>query len=118
VVGVELKNVEIKDGEVLMAVDAAVYPIEVVQASAYAFLDRAHVLIDGDPKCRMDVLIIPKGDANLRQLALDFNDELNTYSFFIRQSRMNKEVRDAIVQAALFATAGTEKGGKAVQKKC
>ena len=97
-------NYEINDGRVIFSIKSGLYSLDIIQAAAYAFMDRAHALLDGDPQGMILVLLIPKvSDEDLDKLALEFNDELNNYAFFIRQSQRNKEIKEAIIKTALFS---------------
>lgn len=102
--GDKVSNMEIskKEGHVTVTVNPRIYPLDVVYSAAYTFLDKAYVLIDGDPQKELKVELKPKGDCSLENLGREFNNELLNYAFFKKRADENKEVRTAIIQRALL----------------
>ena len=43
-------NLKVKKGFVILTVNPKIYPLETVYSAAYTFLDKAYILLDGDPK--------------------------------------------------------------------
>jgi len=75
----------------------------VIYSAGYVLLDRAYVLLDGDPKKEIIVqLKAKKTGENLEELALDFNNELISYAVYVVQAARTDEIRKAIVERALL----------------
>ena len=95
-------NLDIKDDCVVLSVNPKVYPLEVVYSAAYVFLDRAYVLLDGDPKKEILVELKPKNREDLEILGRDFNNELVNYSDYKKRSENTRKIREILLQRALF----------------
>lgn len=61
----------------IVSVNPKIYSLDVVYSAAKGFLDKAYLVIDGDPKNEIIVEIKPKKKASdLETLGRDFNNEL------------------------------------------
>ena len=94
-----LNNIRINKAEnsVLVTVNPKIYPLEIVYSAAYVFIDRAYVLIDGDPEKEILVDLKLKETGNVEELGREFNNELINYAVYAVQSARTQGVRDALV---------------------
>ena len=108
---VEKKDVEVvgnlelhkKQGFLVASVNPKIYPLNMVYSAAYVFLDKAFVIIDGDPKDEILVELRPKQNGvNLEEMGREFNNELLSYAVYEVQSQKNAQIREAIVRRALM----------------
>lgn len=97
-------NIEIdeKNKCALVSVNPKIYFLDVIYSAAYILLDRAHIILDGDPEEEIIAELRPKGKQDLKALAMAFNDELLNYSVYKTQSEKNKDIKQAIIQRALL----------------
>ncbi len=102
-----IDNMEIDyDGKkVLVSVNPKIYPMAVIHSAAYILIDKAYIILDGDPEKEIIATIRPKKECDLEALGRDFNNELVNYNFYMVQSNLTKNVREAIVQRALATNA-------------
>ena len=91
-----------KENSCIVTVNPKVYALDVIYSAAYVFIDKAYVIIDGDPKKEVKVLLKPKKESDLEKLGLEFSNELLNYAFYKKQSNKNKGIREAIMQRALI----------------
>ncbi len=100
-----INNMEIneKDNSVIITINPKIYPLEIVYSATYIFIDRAYVLIDGDPEKKMLVELKLKEKGNLEELGREFNNELINYAVYAVQSARTQSVRDALVQKVFEA---------------
>lgn len=100
----KISNLEIikEDNKVIIKINPKIYPLEVVYSAAYVFLDKAYILIDGDPKKEIIVEAKPKEEKNLEYFGGEFNNELLNYLTYKNFSDKNKDIRTMIVQRALI----------------
>ena len=93
-----------KEGDrILVSVKTGIYPLDIIFSAAYVFLDRAYVIIDGDPEREITVELKPKdGKTDLEKLGGEFGNELLNYSVYKIQSEKNSAIRQAIIQRALM----------------
>lgn len=89
------------DKSVFIKVNPKIYPLEVIYSAAYMFLDRAYVVIDGDPQSEVIVQIKAKGKEDLKKIALEFENELVNYAVYVVQAARTDEIRKTIIQKAL-----------------
>jgi len=101
------KNIQRHKDYVLISINPKIYPLEVIHSAAYALIDRAHIILDGDPAEEIFVELRPKNKKDMKDIELRFANELLNYAVYYNQSRMNKEVRDAIIQRVFSTNAQT-----------
>lgn len=94
-------EIDEKDRSVLVTINPKVYPLEVIYSAAYMFLDRAYVIIDGNPEKEITVQLKVKGEDKLDKMALEFHNELVNYAVYVIQAARTDEIRKTIVQSAL-----------------
>jgi His-Xaa-Ser system protein HxsD len=95
-------NIDKKEKLVKISVNPKIYSLEVIYSSAYVFLDKAYILIEGDPKKEIIVELKPKKEYNLEKLGREFNNELLNYATYATISKKNDGIRKILLQKALF----------------
>ena len=72
---ITINNLKLVNNEhVLAKVNPKIYSLDVVQAAAYVLMDRAYVVIDGDPEKEILVELKPTDKKeDLEKLGRDFN---------------------------------------------
>lgn len=102
-------KVDNKNKAVLVEINTKIYPLPIIYQAADVFIDRAYVFLDGDPRRKVNVIIKPMdGNANLKTIAGEFNNELVNYSAYFVRRQMNKELIEAMMRRAFQTT--SEKG--------
>lgn len=99
---VKLDNFEMDNekGIVLVSINPKIYSLEVIFSSAYVLMDKAFIVIDGDPETEVVVSIRPKNSEKLESLASEFNDELLNYAVNTEQSRKTEQLRSNLIKEA------------------
>ncbi len=104
-------NMEInkKEGYALLSVNPNIYPLDVVLSTAYVFLERCYVLVDGDPNEEIVVELRPKDKKqDIEKLGREFNNELVSYASYAVQSLKNAPLREAIINRVLLTNSQDE----------
>lgn len=104
------KNIELnkKKGCVYVSINPQIYPLDVIYAAGYVFLDRAYIFIDGNPQEKIIVEIEPKNKKeNLNTIGKEFNNELLNYAEYKVRSEKNAPIRQMIIQRALLTNSTT-----------
>lgn len=99
-----IDNLEIHKNEnyVIVFVNPKIFPLEILYAAGYVFLDRAYVVLDGDPDKELEVYLrSKKKKIDLEILGRDFNNELISYSAYKVQSEFNKDITEEVVKKSL-----------------
>lgn len=91
------KNIKYYKGFVVFSINPKIYPLEVVHAAAYALIDKAYVLLDGNPEEEIVAELRPKNRKEMRQVATRFAEELLNYAVYYNQAKLNKEAREMIL---------------------
>lgn len=100
-----LQNIEIDDKEeyVVFSVNPKIYPLDLVYSASYIMIDKAFIILDGDPKEKILIEIRKKKkDQDLKTLIQEFNEELLNYAVYKVQSEKNKHIREMILQRVLL----------------
>lgn len=102
-----IDNMEIhkKDNFVIVSVNPKLYSLEVIYSAAYIFIDRAFVMIDGDPREEVLVQLRPKSNTEIETLGREFNNELINYSVYLYRTLRSQNIREDIVKRALATNA-------------
>ncbi len=95
---------------ILIKVNPKIYSLEIVYYAAYVFIERAYVLIDGDPEKEILVELRPKQKEDMDILGIEFNNELLSYAVYLSQAEKNKSLREALLQRVLMTNTQTESG--------
>ena len=104
-------KVERNKNQIKVLVNPKLYPLEAVYGAAYVFLDKAYLLLNGDPQKEIIVQIKSKKKINqkgLKNLADDFLNELLNYGLRYRISKNNKKIREYIIGTALLSASGED----------
>lgn len=89
-------------------INPCLFPLDVVYTAAYVLLDKYYILLDGDTKKSIRVILTPKEkNANLEKAKAEFNNELINYAFYKEQSKKNSALRQIMLQAALLSAEKT-----------
>jgi His-Xaa-Ser system protein HxsD len=83
-------------------INPKIYPLEVIYSATYMLLDKAFIVIDGDPNKEIIIKIKPKNDNKQEDLVNELNNELINYSVYKTQSEKNKDIRQTLIQRALL----------------
>jgi His-Xaa-Ser system protein HxsD len=98
-----LDNLEVdkRTGNVVISVNPKIYPMNTIFSAANILVDKAWVLIDGDPNEEIIVQLRRKSPkVDLEDLGRQFNNELVNYSVYNVQVEKNAVLRGMIVQKA------------------
>ena len=101
----KLGNIEIDEdkGFAVFSVNPKIYPLELVYSAAYIMIDKAFIILDGDPKKEILVEVRKKEkEQKLKELVREFNEELLNYATYKVQSERNKDIREMILQRVLL----------------
>lgn len=97
-------DMKIENDSIILNINAKIYALETVYSAAYVFLDRAYVLLDGNPEETIIVKLQPKKeDEDLKKLGGDFLNELINYGDYKNRAEQTKSIREMILQRALIA---------------
>ena len=89
-----------------------IYPLPVIYNTSYVFIDKAYLILDGDPKKELVVIINPKKKQNIKNLVGDFYNELLNFAVYHAQTEMNKDIKKAIMQRVLLTNQTLNKNVK------
>lgn len=98
-------KIDEKNQYALFSINPKIYPLELVFSAAYVLMDKAYIILDGDPKKEILVEIRKKNgvDDTLQNIVYDFNNELLNYAVYKVQSEKNKTIREIILQKILLS---------------
>jgi len=96
------------NAEKTIAVQVPLYGLEALYLACYAFLDRAYLRLEGDPKACVQVRLRAKnGDgAALDSVAGEFENELLHQALRTRITAANQKIREHIITRALASAQG------------
>lgn len=63
------KAIEIKDGKAILSIDPSIYPLAVIYAAAYVYLERAYIHLDGAVDEEILVTLAPKDRGDSEEMA-------------------------------------------------
>ena len=100
-----------KENQIVFYLNSKIYPLEATYSTAYVFLDRVFVYLDGDPA--KEIMVSLKGKEKLNKTQLEnlqgeFQNELLNYLLRVEIAKRNQKVRNFIVGTALVSALPTE----------
>lgn len=97
-----MKRICVKEDSAILRVNPKSYPLEAIYSASYVFLDKAYILLDGDPKKEIIVTLKAKGKEDLKKLGGEFFNELINYADYQRRAKETKKIREILLQRALI----------------
>ncbi|MBU4204937.1 hypothetical protein KKH26_02035 [Patescibacteria group bacterium] len=107
----EMLKINEDENCVFISINPKIYPLDVIYTVSYVFLEKAYLILDGEPDKEIIVKLIAKikvDKEQLRQLGNDFFNELINYGFYKNQSEKNNVIRQILLQKALFGDVGED----------
>ena len=104
------KEINLRKNQITFYLNSKTYPLEAIYSTAYVFLDRVFVYLDGDPAKKIMVSLKGKEKLNktqLENLQGEFQNELLNYLLRVEIAKRNQKVRDFIVGTALVSALPT-----------
>lgn len=95
-----------KNNQIIFRLKTKNYPPEAIYSTAYVFIDRAYVYLDGDPDKEISVSLKGKEGLNKKQLESlrgEFLNELLNYLVRLETARVNQKIREYVVASALVS---------------
>jgi His-Xaa-Ser system protein HxsD len=90
------------ENSVIVKINPVLYNINIVYSAAYVFLDKAYILLDGDPNTQVIVKITPKQNEDLERLGKEFMNELIKFGFYKYQNTETMTLRSLILKRVLM----------------
>lgn len=97
---------KISDNRIIFHLPVKIYHLEAIYSAANCFLDRAYVLLDGDPAEEISVSLKGKRSLNKKQLEAlkgEFCNELLNCLLRSEVTKNNQKIREYIVASALVS---------------
>lgn len=101
-------RIDEKENAVSVSANAKIYPLPAIFSAAYSLMDKAYVIIDGNPKKKIVVTLKPKKRMALQALAMLFNEQLLLYAVYFNEAKKSRVIREALVKKALLENAAKE----------
>jgi His-Xaa-Ser system protein HxsD len=100
----DTEKIKINENKASFIINTKIYSIDVIKLAAYIMIDKAFILLDGDPENEITVEILKKNEnTDLKKTVIEFNQELLNYSAYKIQSERNKTIRELIIHRALYS---------------
>lgn len=100
---ISINNFDKDTKYVEITVNPKIYPLQSIYAAGYVFLDKAYILLDQDKNKNIEVYLFSKNNQDLRNLGMEFYNELLNYSHYFSRVEKNAEITKTIIQRALFS---------------
>ena len=80
-----------------------VYSLQSIYAAGYVFLDKAYILLDQSRDKKIEVYLFSKDNQDVKNLAMEFYNELLNYSHYFSRVETNSAAIKTIMQRVLFS---------------
>ncbi len=98
------KQITLNNDSAIFRINPKIYSIEVVQKAAYILMDKATIILNGDPEKEIVADIKNCSDCvAIGDIVKMFNEELLNYAVYKQQSENNKEIREILLQRVLLS---------------
>lgn len=99
-------KIDLKNNQIIFSLNPKIYPPEVIYSTAYVFVDRAYIFLDGDPKKGIKVFLKGKKSLTAKQLKNlkdEFLNALLNSSLREKIAKKKKKILEYIVGGAITA---------------
>jgi His-Xaa-Ser system protein HxsD len=96
------ENIKIENNSAVLSINPKLYALDAIYSAAYVFLDKAYIVLDGDPEKEILVKIKPKEGGDLEKLGNEFLNELINYADYQKRAEQTKKIREMLLQRALI----------------
>lgn len=105
-----IDNFEIdkKEKLVLVSINPKIYPLPVVFSASYLMMDKAFMVIDGNPEMEIVVSLRPRKGEKLELIARQFNDQLLNYAVNSYESKKTEKLREELIKEAFAGHSKTD----------
>lgn len=100
---ISIKNFDKSTQYAWMKLNPDVYSLPSIYAAGYVFLDKAYILLDQDKDKKIEVYLFPKDSQDIRNLGMEFYNELLNYSHYFSRVETNSAAIKTIMQRVLFS---------------
>jgi len=114
-------NFKIKDKTIEFTINTKIYSLTAIYQTAYFFLDKVYIFLDGEPAKEIKVIMKPKSasadgstnltmtaSADLEKIAGEFYNELLNQILREKVNQTNSKIREYIVAQALYNAVPSE----------
>jgi His-Xaa-Ser system protein HxsD len=95
-------NSDASSNQITVRVNPKLYPLEAVYSAAYVFMDKAYIVLDGDPQKEILVKIKLKPGCSAEDIKGEFNNELLNYADYLARASNTKEIREMFLERAII----------------
>jgi len=96
-------KINIEENSAIISVNPKLYSLDTVYSAAYVFLDRAYIVLDGDPEKEILIRLKPKDEGeNPEKLGSEFFNELINYADYQKRAEKTKKIREMLLERALI----------------
>jgi His-Xaa-Ser system protein HxsD len=95
-------NTEKSENSIRIQIDPRIYSLDAIYAASYVMLEKAYILLDGNPKNQIIVMITPKNSKNAKEIKNEFMNELIRLGFYKNQAREAGIVKTLILKKILM----------------
>jgi len=99
-------NFKVKDNILEFKINTKIYSLTAIYQTAYLFLDKVYILLDGEPEKEIKVIMKGKNEQKeengLEKIAGEFYNELLNQLLREKVSQTNAKIREYIVAQALY----------------
>lgn len=103
--------VDLSENQLIFTINPKIYPLSVIYQTAYFFLDKVYVILDGNPEEAIKVVFKSKQESKgqeLGKIADEFYNELLNQLLRAKVNQSNAKIREYIVSQALYSAVPNE----------
>jgi His-Xaa-Ser system protein HxsD len=96
------EHIRTENGAAILSINPKIYPLAAIYSAAYIFLDKAYIILDGEPEKEVIVRLKPKEGYEPKQLGLEFFNELINYADYRERAEHTRRIREIFLQRSLI----------------
>ncbi|MBW2972339.1 His-Xaa-Ser system protein HxsD [Candidatus Woesearchaeota archaeon] len=105
----KIGTIKVYDDCGTLNINPHIYPLDVIYSAAYIMIDKAYIVLDGNPNTEIIVEIRKKNEnQDVKNLIEEFNDELLNYLVHKSQGSQNARVKEILLQRALLTNSSEQ----------
>ncbi len=96
-----METIEMHEDYVIVNVNPELFSLDAVYLASFQMVDKAYVVLDGDPDEMIQVKLIPKNKKDIKTIGWEFSNQLLSSQVYDMMSRKTAKIKQDIIDKAM-----------------
>ncbi len=96
-----METIEMHEDYVIVNVNPELFSLDAVYLASFQMIEKAYVILDGDPDEMIQVKLIPKNKKDLKTVGWELSNQLLSSQVYDMMSRKSAKIKQDIIDKAM-----------------